>query len=75
MKVTFDIPDDLYRSVEATCAQDGLTLDAAAVEAFRAWLDRDAEAARQAATRASDPITGAGLSRRQMAKQWLDNSR
>jgi hypothetical protein len=38
MKATFDIPDDLYRSVKARSALEGRPLRAVAIELFQNWL-------------------------------------
>jgi hypothetical protein len=38
-KATFDIPDDLYRSVKARSALEGRPLRAVAIELFRKWLE------------------------------------
>ena len=38
MKATFDIPDDIYRSVKARSALEGRSLRAVAVELFQNWL-------------------------------------
>jgi len=38
MKATFDLPDDLYRSVKARSALEGRPLRSVAVELFQNWL-------------------------------------
>ena len=38
MKVTIEIPDDLYRKVKARSALEGRSVRAAAVELFQRWL-------------------------------------
>ena len=42
MKVTIEIPDELYRKVEAKSARQGRPLDAVIVELLERWLDEDA---------------------------------
>jgi hypothetical protein len=39
MKATLDIPDDLYRRVEARSAAEGRPLQSVAVQLFEKWLD------------------------------------
>jgi hypothetical protein len=39
MKVTIDIPDDLYRKVKANSALQGRPIRAVALELFGAWVD------------------------------------
>ena len=43
MKATFDIPDDLYRSVKARSALEGRPLRAVAIELFQNWLRGSSE--------------------------------
>jgi hypothetical protein len=38
MKVTIEIPDDLYRMVKARSALEGRSVRAAAIELFKRWL-------------------------------------
>jgi len=38
MKVTIELPDDLYRKVKARSALEGRSVRAAAVELFQRWL-------------------------------------
>ena len=38
MKATFDIPDNLYRSVKARSAIEGRSLRSIAIELFQNWL-------------------------------------
>jgi hypothetical protein len=39
MKVTLDIPDDLYRRVKARSAMEGRPIRSVAVELFQNWLE------------------------------------
>ena len=41
MKVTIDIPDDLYRKVKAKCALEGRPIRAVTVELYPRWLSED----------------------------------
>ncbi len=45
MKVTIEIPDELYRKVEAKSALQGRTIRAVTIELFARWLDDDAPTA------------------------------
>src|SRR4051812_40973045 len=42
MKATIDVPDELFRKVEAKSALEGRTVRAVAVELFQRWLNEDA---------------------------------
>lgn len=41
MKVTIDIPDDLYRQVKAKVALEGRRIREVTIELFQNWLDKD----------------------------------
>lgn len=44
MKVTIDIPDDLYRRVKARSAEEGRRIREVAAELFRNWLEGETDA-------------------------------
>lgn len=43
MKLTLDIPDELYRRVKARSAMEGRPVRAVAVDLFRKWLEEKPE--------------------------------
>ena len=43
MKATIDLPDDLYRRVNARSAEEGRRIREVAAELFRNWLDRETD--------------------------------
>jgi hypothetical protein len=45
MKVTLDIPDELYRRVKARSAMEGRPVRSVSVELFESWLDPRKEGA------------------------------
>ncbi|MCC6174341.1 MAG: hypothetical protein IT305_03465 [Chloroflexi bacterium] len=58
MKATIELPDDLYRQVEARSAREGRPIHDVAVELFRRWLAED--------TIVTDETV------RRSAEQWLE---
>jgi hypothetical protein len=72
MKATIEIPDDLFRRVEAKSASQGRPVDAVATELFSRWLDEEAFAPDQAGEPSTDLSGGSTKSRRQLAQEWLD---
>lgn len=84
MKATIEIPDDLYRSVKAKSALDGLTVKDATIQLYRAWVDarpvaipepdreRDLEAWFRSADKAT---TSAPHRRRRAAREELSAGR
>ncbi len=49
MKVTLEIPDDLYRNVKARSALEGRPVRAVAAELFEKWLSGEIETAAKSA--------------------------
>jgi len=58
MKVTLDIPDELYRQVKARSAMEGRPVRSVSVELFESWLDprRAAGASPQARAQTSSKV-------------------
>ncbi|MFN8634271.1 MAG: hypothetical protein U0893_10485 [Chloroflexota bacterium] len=54
MTATIEIPDDLYREVEARSAREGRPVRDVAVELFRRWLDGDSSATEIATVSAAE---------------------
>ncbi len=53
MKVTLEIPDDLYRKVKARSALEGRPVRAVAAELFEKWLSGEIETAAKSAKSAA----------------------
>jgi hypothetical protein len=58
MKVTIDVPDELYRQVKARTALEGRTVREVTTELYRGWLEDEGP----------EPDTAS----RERAKAWLD---
>ena len=56
MKVTLDIPDELYRRVKSRSAMEGRPVRAVAIALFEQWLGINASSARGERTQ-KQPIT------------------
>lgn len=68
MKATFDLPDDLYRSVKARSALEGRSLRSVAVELLQQWLSSSASPPDEAR---EDSLTEAELKK----YPWLESAR
>lgn len=65
MKVTIDIPDDLYRRVKARTAEEGRRIREVAADLFQKWLDEGGDSRASAEI---PVITPAQLSRHRDAE-------
>ncbi|HZO32792.1 MAG TPA: hypothetical protein VFH48_43165 [Chloroflexota bacterium] len=72
MKVTIEIPDELYRRVKAKSALEGRSVRAVAIELFERWLEEDAPVERRVVLPIEDNSEETVWARRRATKAWLD---
>ena len=72
MKATIDIPDELYRRVEAKSALEGRPVRSVAIELFERWLEEGAPLSQRPKPPAEDNSEEAVWARRRATKAWLD---
>jgi hypothetical protein len=71
MKVTLDIPDELYRRVKARSAMEGRPVRSVSVELFESWLDPRSAGGQSTQARAresSKPAPWLAITRRHVRK-------